>query len=210
MIYIVVIIMNFATINAGSFTLDLGQFGHTFPIIEQSLSEVILAKLQKLEASGDLAKHQKIIQDKVLNHVKNPKSVAGIRNALAKKQFHYNPEITLNNDLKDHKGTIIYPAGTTVNPLDTRPMTKPLLFIDGSDHRQIAWAQGQLQNNPLAKVILVKGSPFDPQLQGAMGERPIFFDQGGKITQKLGIKEVPAIVTQDGSQLLISIEVPND
>jgi hypothetical protein len=48
---------------------------------------------------------------------------------------------------------------------------------------------------------LVKGAPL--QMMKDLGI-PIFFDQFGKITHKLGIKQVPAIVTQEG--MLLKVE----
>ena len=34
-------------------------------------------------------------------------------------------------------------------------------------------------------------------------KRPVFFDQQGQLTDKLGIRHVPALVTQDGKRLKI-------
>lgn len=44
---------------------DLGTFGTTFPIIEENLAAVIEGKLKHLSDTGQLEKHQQIIQDKV-------------------------------------------------------------------------------------------------------------------------------------------------
>ena len=55
------------------------------------------------------------------------------------------------------------------------------------------------------KIILVKGEPLKLQRELKKQKIWIYFDQAGFLTQKLEIKEVPALVTQDGLRLKISI-----
>jgi conjugal transfer pilus assembly protein TraW len=53
-------------------------------------------------------------------------------------------------------------------------------------------------------VILTGGSYLDLMRRW---KRPVFFDQQGTLTDKLGIRHVPALVTQDGKRLKIE-EIP--
>ena len=55
------------------------------------------------------------------------------------------------------------------------------------------------------KIILVKGEPLKLQREQREQKIWIYFDQAGFLTQKLGIKEVPALVIQDGLRLKISV-----
>ena len=71
-------------------------------------------------------------------------------------------------------------------------MTNPLLFIDGDESIQLTWAFRMLKIHPLAKIIFVKGAPL--KIMEEIG-LTIYFDQHGGITKKLGITQVPAIVT---------------
>jgi conjugal transfer pilus assembly protein TraW len=50
------------------------------------------------------------------------------------------------------------------------------------------------------KVILTGGSYLDLMRRW---QRPVFYDQQGSLTTKLGIRQVPALVTQDGRRLRI-------
>jgi len=50
------------------------------------------------------------------------------------------------------------------------------------------------------KVILTGGSYLDLMRRW---RRPVFYDQQGNLTTKLGIRHVPALVTQDGRRLQI-------
>lgn len=185
---------------------DLGVFGTLFPIEENNLIEVIQARLAKLQQEGTLDMHQRNIQQKIQKQVGRPTPVEGIIHTVEPRTFTFDPSITVTSDLKDHQGKIFYHKGERVNPLKLRELTKPLLFIDGDVPEHITWAFSILKSHPLAKVILVKGAPL--QMMQDLGIT-VYFDQFGKITHKLGIKQVPAIVRQEG-QLLKIEEVKAD
>jgi conjugal transfer pilus assembly protein TraW len=179
---------------------DLGTYGEVFEIIETDLIKVLMAKLNKLEADGTLKMHNQKALEGIKNQITEPKAVNGIVNTTAPKSFYYDPSITLNTDLMDNEGRVFYQKGSKINPLDVRGMTKPLIFIDGSNKAHVSKALQWLQSSPLAKVILVKGRPL---ALAAELDINVYFDQFGKITSKLGITQVPAIVTQKGDKLLI-------
>lgn len=180
---------------------DLGTFGAMFAIAENNLMEVIQTRLAKLQQEGTLKRHQQSIQNKIKKQVERPKAVKNITHTKDPRTFTYDPSITVMQDLKDHQGTVFAKKGDKINPLTHRSLSKPLLFIDGDENAHLTWAFLMLKRFPLAKVILVKGAPL--QIMKDLGI-PIFFDQFGKITHKLGIKHIPAIVTQEG--MLLKIE----
>ena len=124
--------------------------------------------------------------------------VAGVIRASASRQWAFDPTITLAADIRGAKGELIHAAGTQVNPLDSVKLRGDLLFLDGDDPSQIAWA---LRQDAHAKLILVKGAPLE--LMKAR-QRRFYFDQGGKLTQKFGIRAVPAWVRQNGRMLEVS------
>lgn len=179
---------------------NLGTFGATYPIAEEDLGDVILKKLTRLSETGQLEQHQQTIQDQMKQKVLSPEAVKGIRKAKKSQSRLYDPSITVPYDLKDQEGRIFHPAGTVVNPLKTHSLTKPLVFFNGEDPEQVKWALSQYHKNNRVKLILTQGSPF--KLSEAH-EIPVYFDQTGKITEKLGITEVPTIVTQKGDNLQI-------
>jgi conjugal transfer pilus assembly protein TraW len=190
---------------------NLGVFGATFPVAEKSLIQVIQEKLQKLQDNGTLAIAQELIQKRVKERLANPQAVAGITNTVTPRTFTYDPSIVLSEDLRDHQGKVFHKAGTRVNPLTIKPLTKSLLYIDGSNTAQLAWVKRQLEIDPKAKVILVKGSPFklmeDMQPPVVI---PVYFDQAGISVNKFGIRHVPARVIQKGELLEISEELADE
>ena len=50
------------------------------------------------------------------------------------------------------------------------------------------------------KLILTGGSYLDLMRRW---KRPVFFDQHGQLVERLGIRHVPALVSQDGKRLRI-------
>jgi conjugal transfer pilus assembly protein TraW len=182
---------------------DYGQQGTVFPIVEPDLLEQIRAKLQRLEASGETARLNADLKKRTIARVNRPEPVAGLGTASNPRQWTFDPTITVEADISDDKGRLIIAAGTRVNPLDTVSLRQKLIFIDGDDAAQLAWAI-KVHKAADAKLILVKGAPLD--LMRAR-QRRFYFDQGGTLVKRFGIRAVPAIVEQQGRILLVR-EVP--
>jgi conjugal transfer pilus assembly protein TraW len=183
-------------------TKDFGTFGHTYPIDEPDLLQEIQKKLLNLEDAGMIKQHQDEILNKTKHSLANPPAVKGITRAIQDRTFMYDPSIVVPYDLKDHEGRVFQKAGTRFNPMGPTPLRSKLIFIQGEDETQVKWVQETFFDQDIkVKVILVSGGPFALM---ESWEKPVFFDQGGVITAKLGIRTVPAIVEQEGRQLKIS------
>lgn len=177
---------------------DCGTYGHTFEIQEPDLLKQIEGQLTTLEQNGMLTPHNDLLVKKSKQRLQRPDLVHGITKATSAREFNYDPSITVPYDLKDHQGKVFHRAGTRLNPLQFHSLSHLLVFINGDDLAQVAWVK---TNYAAAKVILVQGSPFDLMEQW---DKPVYFDQGGKLTSKLGVKHVPAVVKQEGLTLKIS------
>lgn len=180
------------------FAKDFGMAGHVFNIKEKNLLEAIQEKLNALEASGELLDAQRAIQEKINHHATHPKPVASVNDAQEDRHFYFDPTVTVPFDLKDHKGKIFFIKGQKVNPLDMLPMHEVLYFINGENETQLEWVKQRITSNSL--IILTKGVPHE--VHEAIGET-IYFDQGGELVKKLGIKAVPAKVSQYEKKLKI-------
>jgi hypothetical protein len=84
----------------------------------------------------------------------------------------------MERDIRDQKGNLIAAAGQRINPLDFVSVRQDLVFIDGDDPAQTAWAI-EHYSDIKAKIILVNGSPVE--LMTAK-KRRFYFDQAGKLT----------------------------
>lgn len=182
---------------------DYGRQGALFPIIEPDLLALIREKLLRMQASGATDRMNRELAARTAARVKRPAPVAGIAAASDVREWTHDPSIVVERDLRDAKGRVIIRRGTKVNPLDTVPLRAKLIFLDGDDPAQVAWAIGR--TTPLdAKLILVKGSPH--ALMKAE-QRRFYFDQAGVLTARLGIRAVPAVVEQRGRTLRLR-EIP--
>lgn len=171
---------------------DLGIHGVIHPIAEEDPIALIQQRLKGMEEKGELKKHNLHIQKRTKESVERPNPVKGISKATKNRIYTYDPTFTVAKDIKDHKGKVIHPKGKKINPLEMVTMTENLIFIDGDDREQKEWLLEQLKKGKV-KLILVKGAPLSLSEELQI---PVYFDQGGLLTQKLGIKHVPAIVSQ--------------
>ncbi|PJD94535.1 MAG: type-F conjugative transfer system protein TraW [Parachlamydia sp.] len=177
---------------------DLGVYGNVFPILETSLLEYIKGKMKNL-SEDDLVRLQTELQDKYIKRISEPPSV-GLLACKSYRCFYYDPTICTSSDIKDYEGKIIVAKGTSYNPLKVFALNETLLFFDGENPKHLEWAKKQNQG----KWILTNGKPID--LEKAEN-RPVYFDQMGKISKQLGIQAIPAQVVQEDLRLKIE-EVP--
>lgn len=177
---------------------DYGQQGTVFPVIERDLLQQIHARLIAMEQSGETKRLNEALKRRTVARVERPEPVAGLVRAETARKWSFDPTITLETDIRGAKGELIHARGTRINPLDSVELRADLLFFDGDDPDQLAWA---LRQSPGAKLILVRGAPL--QLMKAR-QRRFYFDQGGKLSAHFAIRAVPARVRQQGRLLEVS------
>lgn len=164
---------------------SLGVVGETFPIAEQSLLSLIESRVKALDFA---AVQQQWIQQ-AARHAERPAPL-NLPRATQSRQFDYVPEIVLGQDILDAKGRVLFQKGMRVNALERLPAYSPCWLFFNADHKsQLLWAKQQIQNCAAPKLILTGGSVR--KAEDAL-HAVIYFDQGGRITQKLGVKYVPA------------------
>jgi conjugal transfer pilus assembly protein TraW len=186
-----------ATAAAGS----LGSIGPTHPIGEKDMLEWIEARVRAKVESGEVARQQKEQAAQIERKLLNPEPLRTVSKAKSNRTSYFDPTFTAPENVLDDKGAILVPAGTTVNPLDRIGMSRPLIFFDGRDVDQVAFAKKYIdskQGTPMP--VLVGGSFFE--LMKRWGSA-VYFDQQGSLTRKFGIKHVPAVVHQEGRRLRI-------
>ena len=188
-------------LGASAEALDLGTLGPTYDIGEPHLLEMITQRLHALQSAGDLARLEAQARQRAIDSVVHPVPVAGLRATEVPPSFYFDPSVTLDRNLLGAHGELLYAAGTRKNPLDVVALPRDLLFFDARDRRQVQQARRLMARPPgRIKPILVGGSYLD--LMQAW-HTPVYYDQQGRLTRRLGITQVPALVTQDGRRLRI-------
>lgn len=170
---------------------DLGIHGTVYPILEEDLLSVINQRLSSLKGDKFSAIQKKWMehQNNALVHPRGRELAHATRYRCA----YFDPSILSNSDILDHQGHAIVKKGQKYNPLEHYNLSKPLLFFDGNDPNHVIWAKKQK-----GKWILTKGRPLELELKE---KHPVYFDQGGYLTRKLGIQAIPSIVSQDSLKL---------
>lgn len=180
---------------------DLGVIGPTYEIIERDLIETIQKRFMRMEQSGELSKMQEDYKRRVVDSIERPRPVPGIRSTEVARTFYIDPTYTLAHNVQDSSGKILYPAGTKINPFDYERMNKVLLFFDGRDEKQVAFAKRFIAESKMSvKPILIAGEPLKLMREW---KTHVYYDQGGALTRRLSITQSPAIVSQEGKMIRV-------
>ena len=186
---------------AGARAMDLGVIGPTYEISEPHLLQMIEQRLREKERSGELGRLEAEARKRSIATVKNPPPVTGLRATDAVRTFYFDPSFTLDRNLLGPQGELLFAAGTRKNPLEVVSLSRHLLFFDARDPRQVGRARQLIAlYQGRVKPILVGGSYLDLMQSWHL---PVYYDQQGLLTRRLGITQVPALVSQDGLRLRI-------
>ena len=107
---------------------------------------------------------------------------------------------TLEQDLVDAQGTILYPRGFTFNPLQYVSLSGALVVIDGSDPEQVAWFQGSPYGANRRALLLLSGglaAPLRDELR-----RPVAY-LTEDIARRLQLRAVPSVVMEQDQHLTV-------
>jgi conjugal transfer pilus assembly protein TraW len=172
---------------------DCGVCGHLFPIAEESFLMHLKNKLETL-SEDELNRVLEKIRERQLHLITNPQPL-NLPRALHYRSFSYDSSVIAKMDIKDRTGNIVIAKGTHYNPLDSHTLPSPLLFFDATDPDQLDWAKANS-----GEWILTKGNPLElEKLEG----RPVYFDQFGMLSSKLGIRALPARLFQVDKALFV-------
>ena len=200
---------------------NLGVYGQIYSIAEPDLLSSIHEKLLTYQNNGKLAEMENNLKDRAQKSILRPTPVADIvdiSNGDKPIVSYYTPNLVLPHDIMDQNGKMLYPKGTSINPLDPSTTSKvspntyvpqfneTLFFINADNSTQISFAKNAIKTllaqRPYAiyKIILTNGNLNEAS--NNLGR--IYFDQHGVLSHLFGIHRVPAIVTRSGIRLKIT------
>ena len=107
---------------------------------------------------------------------------------------------TLEQDLVDAQGTVLYPAGFTFNPLRYVSLSGALVVIDGSDPEQVAWFKGSPYGSNRRALLLLSGG-----LAAALRDelrRPVAY-LTEDIARRLQLRAAPSVVMEHDQHLTV-------
>lgn len=181
--------------------VDLGVIGPVYPVIEPDMLRAIEARLREKARTGELARLEREGIARAERTLNEPRPVEGLARATAHRVRYLDPGVRFDREVRAPDGSSVVPAGAHVNPLDYVSLSSALLFFDARDRDQVRHAAALHARYPgRLKPILVGGSYV--ALTRAWRTR-VYYDQGGALVRRLGIRQVPALVTQEGRRLRI-------
>jgi len=195
------LVCGLTTLGSSVQALDLGRIGPTYEIAEPHLLADIERRLQEKQRSGELQRLMAEARARSVAAVRSPAAVSGVATTRMARTFYVDPTFTLDRNVVDAQGRVMFAAGTRKNPLDVVSLSRRLLFFDARDARQVLRA---------GELMAAGGSPIKPILTGGSyldlmkaWRSPVYYDQQGVLVRRLGIQQVPALVSQEGSRLRI-------
>ena len=184
---------------------DLGTFGTVYDIVEKDA----LKELEEKAKSVDFSKA--VDRNTLVRRARNftPEDVKEMRTigpARKDRTFLVDMTYTLERDIKDDRGNIVYPAGYAFNPLTYVSYPRILVILNGKRSEQVRW----LEESPYVKdvqvtLLLTDGSYSE--LSRTL-KRPVFY-ASIKLIQAFRIQAVPSVVRQSGVYMEVTeVRIP--
>jgi conjugal transfer pilus assembly protein TraW len=170
---------------------NLGTIGMTYPIVESDLVE-------EIKASIDYEKLAKVMEEHRQSY--KAKDIYALPTVKRDRTFFVDMTYTLDHDIANENGEIMYQRGFTWNPLDYVSLPSGLVVINSEDRKQVEWFEKSPYNrNRQIKLLISAGfaAPLIKQL-----DRPVFY-LTKTIADRLQLAAAPCVITQNGKKMMV-------
>ena len=173
-----------------TYAKDLGTVGKTYPIAERDSLSELEDRARRIDTKKMLAK---------VNPEKyRPGNLKNLPRASKARTYQVDMTYTVQEDIPDGKGGILYPRGYTFNPLNYMPFRKTLVVINGIDRQQVEWFAGsRFKSDPTVMLLLTDGASGDVQRRV---RRPVFYATE-PIVNRFRLSAVPSVIRVKGSNM---------
>lgn len=174
----------------------IGTVGTVYEIKEKDAALELKDRAKNIDIRKIVTKDKlkKILSDK------RPEGLSFIGKVKEERTYLFTPSYTLEFDIVNGKGVLVYPKGYTFNPLDYIKYPNTLVFIDGSSKTQVAWfKKSGLYKDASTRLLVTDGSAYD--LTGQLN-RPVFFATT-EIVKRVGLSAVPSVISQQNNSFKI-------
>ncbi|MDO3380349.1 hypothetical protein [Geoalkalibacter halelectricus] len=179
---------------------NLGVVGTTYDIAEPDALQEIMERVEKHDWDKEFAS--------IKPEAYRPPGLRELPRAQRTRSFLVDMTYTLDRDIPDGRGGILYPKGFTFNPLDHVFFDQALVIFDGDDPEQVAWVkeQGYL-DKPGVLLLLSQG---DYVAVGKQLQRAVQYADA-RIVDRFQLKAVPSVVAKQGRYMeVVEYEVPRN
>ena len=170
--------------------VQLEPVGPTSAVIETDLGEALRQRAVRVDVEQ-------------LRHAQaryQPANLHALPRATKDSSITVNLSHTLEEDVQDANGQVLYPAGFTFNPLRYVSLSGALVVIDGSDPEQVAWFKGSPYGANRRALLLLSGG-LAAALRDEL-QRPVAY-LTEDIAQRLQLRAVPSVVMEQDQHLTV-------
>jgi len=169
---------------------DLGKIGNTYSIVEKDA----LAEIKERAKNVDIGRYKNQLGNKIKNY--RPNDAPLLKTAHSDSSFTVDLTYTLDFDITDGRGNIVYPKGYTFNPLDYINYNRTIVVINGADSRQVEWFEKSEHGKDTNTLLLITNGSYYRLSQRL--RRQVFY-ANAKIVERFKIKAVPSVISQKGN-----------
>ena len=173
--------------------ISIGQLsaseGRLYEIAEQDAIEEIKAKAATVDWKKHFNREEK---EKRLKEFKPP-NLLKLPEARKDNTYYVDMTYTLDIDIPDGKGGILYPKGYRFNPLDYMNYNGTIVVINGNKKNHIEWfKKSGLTENIRVKLLITDGNYYTI---AQTLKRPVFYALK-EIVERFQLKHIPCVVSQ--------------
>lgn len=169
--------------------------GHTYDFAEEDMLDGINNHL--LNNKEKITQRVNAEQEKMKEKAKKFKPDGMISLSPADQNNTFRPDMTytLDKDISDIEGRVIYKQGFSFNPLKYQKLPYGMVVIDGSDRDEIEWFKKSEYANTVAyRLLLSDGNYYDVSQEL---KQQAFYCLP-EITKRLQLKHTPSVIIQRG------------
>lgn len=171
----------------------LGTVGRVFPIAERDALEEIEERAGQVD--------WKALPQRERPEAFRPATLVRLPRASGGRTFLVDMTHTLDFDVPDGRGGILYPKGFRFNPLEHVPFNQTLVVLDGDDPEQLAWLRGYEPAAEPGTLILLSGGSYR-EIGAALGRAVFYADR--RIVERFRLAAVPSLVARKGHMMEVT------
>lgn len=174
--------------------------GKTKDFAERDMIELIQEFIEKNKAQIEQKAFK--TREQARENVKNyqPKGLLPLKPALEDKIFYPDLTYTLDQDIKNANGDILYPKGFQFNPADYVKLSYAMVVINGNNKKEVEWFEKSGFSNQVSyRLLLSEGSYYD--LNQELKQEVFYLNP--QIREKFKIEKTPSIIKQIDNKIQI-------
>lgn len=185
-------------------TGDLGVFGPTRPVVEESIINTIQSRL----ANYDWESQKK----KTVASFWGRQNFESLPAASEDKVWYINPTVRVQNDVVNPRGVVLARAGQIINPLDTPMGHQSFVAFDANDKRQVEWAMTYVAKAKKASPVMVMSSQLDKSrgwehmAELRKGFQSEIYMLPKELIKRFNLTALPVHISPDMSKKVLKVE----